>query len=61
VSYGKIGLLHKAKGDTAEALGSFRPGREMMARLTRLFADNAIWKQDFAWFDEVVAEFEKDA
>ncbi|MGC2224051.1 MAG: hypothetical protein WA624_17745 [Methylocella sp.] len=36
-----------------------RQGQAIFARLTKLSPDNAIWKQDLARFDRLIAELAK--
>jgi hypothetical protein len=36
-----------------------RQGQAILARLTKLSPDNAIWKQDLARFDRLIAELAK--
>ncbi|HET6377977.1 MAG TPA: hypothetical protein VFG05_06670 [Methylocella sp.] len=59
ISYGRIALVLKQSGTMAEAHNGFSKGREMMARLTQISPDNAIWKRDLARFEAEIAEFSK--
>jgi hypothetical protein len=55
VSFGKLALVHKQSGDRAKARDFLRQGQAIMARLTKLSPDNAVWKRDLAWFDGQIA------
>jgi hypothetical protein len=56
VSLGKLGDVHKQLGDRAKAGDYLRQGQAILARLTKLSPDNAVWKSDLAWFDGQIAE-----
>ncbi|PNE12783.1 MAG: hypothetical protein CR217_01920 [Beijerinckiaceae bacterium] len=43
----------------ASSMRRFRQGQAILARLTKLSPDNAIWKQDLARFDRLIAELAK--
>jgi hypothetical protein len=49
-------LVHKQSGDRAKARDYLRQGQAIMARLTKLSPDNAMWEQDLANFDRDIAE-----
>jgi tetratricopeptide (TPR) repeat protein len=56
VNFAKLALAHKQSGDKAKARGLFRQGQAIMARLTKLSPDNAVWKNHLGWFDEQLKE-----
>jgi hypothetical protein len=41
---------------TSNPMFSMRQGQAIMARLTKLSPDNAVWKRDLAWFDRQLKE-----
>ncbi|MGB8898112.1 MAG: hypothetical protein WCC90_02140 [Methylocella sp.] len=43
--------MYRQSGDKAKALDFLWQGQAIMACLTKLAPDNAIWKQDLAWFE----------
>ncbi len=59
VSHSKLASLLQKAGDRARALGAFREGRAIMARMVALSPDNAEWKRDLAWFEGQVAAWER--
>ena len=56
VSFAKLASVHKQSGDAAKARDFLRQGQAIMARLTKLSPDNAVWAKDLAWFDGQIAE-----
>ena len=56
VSYAKLAKVHRQSGDKPKARGFLRQGQEIMARLTKLTPDNAVWKKDLARFDGQIKE-----
>ena len=55
-SFGRLALTHRQSGDKAKALNYLRQGQEIMARLTKLSPDNAVWKDDLSWFEGQIKE-----
>ena len=55
VSHAKLATVFLKSGDKAKAREALGTGREIMAQLTQLSADNAIWRNDLAWFDGQIA------
>jgi hypothetical protein len=56
VSYANLAKVHRQSGDKSKALGFLRQGQAIMARLTKLSPDNAVWKNDLTWFDRQIKE-----
>jgi tetratricopeptide (TPR) repeat protein len=56
VTLSKLANAYRASGDKAKARGYLRQGHEIIARLTKLSPDNAVWKSDLAWFDGQIKE-----
>jgi hypothetical protein len=56
VMLAKLANAYRASNDKAKARGFLRQGQEIMARLTTLSPDNAVWKNDFAWFEWQIKE-----
>ena len=56
MSYAKLASAFRKGGEKAKALDALRQGRAIMARMTTLSPDNAVWKRDLAWFDGQIAE-----
>jgi len=56
VTLAKLANAYRASNDKAKARGFLRQGQEIMARLTKLSPDNAVWKNDFAWFEGQIKE-----
>jgi tetratricopeptide (TPR) repeat protein len=56
VTFAKLASVHKQSGDAAKARDFLRQGQAIMARLTKLSPDNAVWARDLAWFDGWIAE-----
>jgi hypothetical protein len=60
VSFSKLADVRKQLGERARARDYLRQGQAILARLTKLSPDNAVWKQDLAWFDGQIAELDRD-
>jgi len=56
MSHGKLADAFRKRGEDAKTLDELRRGRAIMARMTTLSPDNAVWKRDLAWFDGQIAE-----
>jgi tetratricopeptide (TPR) repeat protein len=56
MSFERLALMQKQCGDKAKALGFLRQGHAIMARLTKLSPDNAVWKNDLDWFEGQIKE-----
>jgi hypothetical protein len=56
LSHAHLAAAHRKGGAKAKALDALRRGRAIMARMTTLSPDNAVWKNDLAWFDGQIAE-----
>jgi tetratricopeptide (TPR) repeat protein len=52
----RLALMQKQCGDKAKARGFLRQGHAIMARLTKLSPDNAVWKNDLDWFEGQIKE-----
>jgi hypothetical protein len=55
VSHTKLASVFEKSGETAKALDALRQGQAIMARLTKLSPDNAVWKGNLAWFNAEIA------
>ena len=54
-----MGNVLAAQGDLAQALQSYREGKAIAERMTKLSPDNAEWKNDLAWFEGQITAREK--
>jgi tetratricopeptide (TPR) repeat protein len=55
VSFERLALIQKQSGDKAKAREFLRQGHAIMV------PDNAVWKQDLAWFDGEIKELDHSA
>ncbi len=51
-----IAKVYRQQNDKTNARAYMRQGQAIMARLTKLSPDNAVWAKDLAWFDGQIAE-----
>jgi hypothetical protein len=54
VSYAKLAIVLRKMGATADALSALRQGQAIIGRMAQLSPDNAVWKNDLAWFNNQI-------
>ena len=59
LSHGRVAIVQAQQaGGEKDALGAFKKGREIIARLKATSPDNATLPNDLAWFDAQIAGLE---
>jgi hypothetical protein len=58
MSYGRLARAFREAHENGKARDALRQGRAIIARLTQLSPDNAVWKRDLAGFDGQLAELD---
>lgn len=59
LSHGRVAMVEARQGARERALGAFKQGREIIARLRARSPDNATLPKDLAWFDSQISALEK--
>ena len=59
LSFGRVARVEARQGDRVRALGAFRQGRDIIARLKAASPTNATLPRDLAWFEAEIVTLEK--
>jgi predicted Zn-dependent protease len=57
--YAKLADAYRKSNETAKARDALATGRAIIGKLVEQHRDQAQWKQDLAWFDARIAEWDK--